>query len=567
MCLTGRFTAIQKAILQFVESGSGGRRRIFEKNDPPKVFLLIALLLLTCYFSPLVSAQNISPETRINPDTKFTTDTLPSSKDLLFLGFGELTMHILDVSGNVAAFESNNPSLMDGVSTNYRTSLFANGNVNQKFYINGIGILDSRIDDEYINPDPSMFRLKMSIESTEPLWDTWRFSGEGIYDPNRQWEYENLDMRLLTQPQIPARAELMARLESDKYGYVEGGSLRPSFTNAKFSLYQRSLFGIYSNLQAKPVGVEAVAGKLEGKSYREGDVVGIRADGTSGPFDLANAPVTRGSEEVKIEARDRFNQTTVKSSRVLIRDQDYTIDYDRGRILLYQPVASETIATDPVYIVITYDYQRLENDEILGSRLKLMPDESAEVSASYLHRYIDVRATGGGVDEPENLLAGDATFSMEDYGSGYMEIAGAENPDSDDTYAALRAGLTINAINDLDLKADYQRIEDKFRSFGNSDLEPTKNQQRLHLTSNYHLDEKRQLLASFQNIRGLEANGQHNPYPGKRDEKIYTLGYREKSSTALGFGLNLEQRDIENLDDPLNEDSRQRRLIADLGGE
>ena len=84
-------------------------------------------------------------------------------------------------------------------------SLFANGNLNKYFVINGATVIDSRIDDEYQTADPSVFRLKMSLESSEPLWDNWRFTGETVYDPNRQWEYGNLDLRLLTQPQDNSR--------------------------------------------------------------------------------------------------------------------------------------------------------------------------------------------------------------------------------------------------------------------------------------------------------------------------------------------------------------------------
>jgi hypothetical protein len=265
-------------------------------------------------------------------------------QDLFLLGFGELTMHVLDVSGNTDAFERSNPTLKKDFSTNYRLSLLANGNAISDFFVNGAVIVDSRIGDEYRTIDPTVFRLKMSVESTEPLWDGWRFTGHGLYDPNRQWELENLDTRLLTQPQEPSKLELLMRLESDEYGVIEGGSLRPSFKGAKFSLHQRSLFGVYADLHTGQVGAEVVGGKLEGKSFREGTAVGIRADGTIGPYDLTHAPITRGSEEVKIEVRDRFNESTVLSTRTLVRDIDYNVDYLRGRVLLYRPVPSESIS-------------------------------------------------------------------------------------------------------------------------------------------------------------------------------------------------------------------------------
>ncbi|MCP4706507.1 MAG: hypothetical protein GY865_18060, partial [candidate division Zixibacteria bacterium] len=57
--------------------------------------------------------------------------------DLFLIGFGEVTFHSLSVDGNVGAFEASNPWLKEGFSGNYRTSLFANGNLSRKLFING----------------------------------------------------------------------------------------------------------------------------------------------------------------------------------------------------------------------------------------------------------------------------------------------------------------------------------------------------------------------------------------------------------------------------------------------
>jgi len=486
--------------------------------------------------------------------------------DLFLIGFGELIFHSLSVSGNVSAFESGNPWLKDGFSSNYRMSLFSNGNLSRKLFVNGTAIIDSRVDDEYRTVDPSIFRLKMSVKSTEPLWDDWRFTGEGMYDPQRRWEIGNLDTRLLTQPQEPARLELLARLESDKYGYIEGGSLRPSFENSSFSLHRRSLFGVFADMNHGKIGFEAVGGKLEGKSFREGTSVGIRANGTTGPYDLSHAPITRGSEEVKIEVRDRFDSSTVISTKMLLSDIDYNIDYLRGRIILNEPVASETIASDPVFIVITYDYQREENDELAGGRFSLRPNDEFEGGLSWLHRFRDNKAIGAGEDEPDDLGTVDVTFDIDKVGSGYLEFAGSESDDLSGSNQAFRAGVISQVSEKLSVSADFQKVDDQFISFTNSDLNPAKNQQRLNLGGTYDLNEKQSFSLSYGNILGLEAGGQYNPYPGRRDENKYILGYRNRLSKAFRFGLMLEQRDVKNKDNPLNEDNHQRRVVVDLNG-
>ncbi len=495
-------------------------------------------------------------------------DSSDQSRDLLLLGFGEITMHYLDVNGNADAFEASNPDFEKDFTSHYRLSLFANGNTTSDFTINGAVIVDSRIADEYRTHDPSVFRLRMSVETTEPLWDGWRFTGNSVYDPNRQWELENLDTRLLTTPQEPARMELLMRLASDKYGVIEGGSLRSSFKDAKFTLHERSLFGVYADLHSEKqdIGIEAVGGKLEGKAFREGDTFGIRADGTTGPYDLDNAPVTRGSETVKIEVRDRFDETTVLSSETLLRDRDYTPDYLQGRILLHQPVVSENATGDPVYIVITYDYLRENNDEILGGRANIQPVEGVKVSGTYMKRYLDDQASGIGEDEPENLLAADASIKIKEHTTAYLEAAGSETPNIDDSYSAVRAGVETEAITDLKLTADFQRIEDKFRSFTNSDLNPNKNQQRFKVGGQFDLTDKQTATASFASLRGLEKNGEFNTYDGLLNQDILNLGYNYDMKEEFGFGVGYERRDKKDRDNVAHEKNNQNRFIGKVDG-
>jgi len=486
--------------------------------------------------------------------------------DLMLIGFGEYSLHALDVDGNVTAFENANPWLKDEWASNYRASLLADGNLSHKFYINAAVILDSRIEDEYRTNDPSLFRLRMSLKSTEMLWDGWRFTGEGVYDPQRQWEYGNLDTRLLVQPQTEAQVEMYARLESDRNGFIEGGTLRPHFQNTKFTIDRRSLFGAYANLHAGPAGVEAVAGKLEGKTFREGDVIGFRADGTSGPYDLSHAPVTRNSETVKIEVRDRFDETTVLSSETLRRDIDYDIGYEEGRILLYQPVASETASSDPVYIVITYDYQREADDDLYGGHFRAMPADSVQAGFSVLHRHIDDGASGSGIDEPEDLIGADFSFDNEGYGNGYFEYAGSDNPDEDDTYNAWRAGYSTRLADRLEIEGEFQRIEDDFKAFTYSDFDANKNQQRLKFGGAFDMTSSQNIYASYRNQRVIDAVGDYNASLGRLEENIYVFGYKNKFNDLFNLGLRVERRDIEDLDDALATDNRQDRAIADIYG-
>lgn len=491
-------------------------------------------------------------------------------QNLFLLGFGELTFQSFSIKGNRSAFEHGNTLYSNEVGgttyANYRASMFANGHVTHKLFLNGSAVVDSRIDDEYRTADPSLFRLRMSLNSTEPIWDGWRFTGYGTYDPNRQWELGNLDSRLLTQPQKPLQTELYARLQSEDNGYVEAGSLHPSFRQSQFTLKNRAVFGAFADLNTDLIGVEAVAGKLEGKRFREGSSIGIPADGTAGQYMLTYVPVVRGSESVKIETRDRFNTTTILETKILKRDVDYSVDYERGRIILNEPVSSSTLSDDPNFIVITYGFERTQNDDILGARGRVMPTETSQFGATLLHRNVDDGAVSTILD-PDNIFAADGSFQTTNGRlSGSGEAAGSEVEAIDNIPSALRTNLTGRPTDDLTLRGNFLRLEDDYLAFNNGDLNSNKNQQRFDFDGDYNLTERQGLNAGFSNYRGLEENGAFNTYPGLRTENVYRAGYRNRFSYGLNLGARIEDRKVYDRSDNDTEDNEQFRAILDLGG-
>jgi hypothetical protein len=192
------------------------------------------------------------------------------------------------------------------------------------------------------------------------------------------------------------------------------------------------------------------------------------------------------------------------------------------------------------------------------------PTGEVEAGVSMLHRFIDPAATGTGEAEPQNLVAGDMSFAKDKLGNGYFEIAGSDNPDTSKEYMAVRAGFNAELTDAWKLSSDFQRIDDQFRSFTNSDLNPNKNQQRLSAATSYALSESRQVSASVADLRGLDSNGTFNTYNGLRDEMIYSLGYKDRLAPGVTFGLRLERRDVKDRDNSSNENNRRQRAIVDL---
>ncbi len=79
------------------------------------------------------------------------------------------------------------------------------------------------------------------------------------------------------------------------------------------------------------------------------------ANGTSGPFAVANANGVQNSERVEVLVRDRNQRGLIRSATTLVRFVDYTFEPFSGRILLTQPLASLTPAGDPNSLRITYE--------------------------------------------------------------------------------------------------------------------------------------------------------------------------------------------------------------------
>jgi hypothetical protein len=83
----------------------------------------------------------------------------------------------------------------------------------------------------------------------------------------------------------------------------------------------------------------------------------IPADGTSGFYYLAQAPVVENSERVIVETRDRFQSEKVLEARVMMRRRDYVINPYDGSILFMEPVPVTDRDLNPNTVVVTYETQ------------------------------------------------------------------------------------------------------------------------------------------------------------------------------------------------------------------
>ena len=142
----------------------------------------------------------------------------------------------------------------------------------------------------------------------------------------------------------PAESRLRVELRHEHVGRVGLGTWRAVQQEGEVGRYHRPLFGPYAELAAPvgPVrlGLKAWAGGLADPvrgiatrpAYEE-----LRATGGS-LYYLGTAPVTEGSELVRVEVRDGLTGLPL-AERHLVRGVDYEIDFLAGRILLAHPLS------------------------------------------------------------------------------------------------------------------------------------------------------------------------------------------------------------------------------------
>ncbi len=119
----------------------------------------------------------------------------------------------------------------------------------------------------------------------------------------------------------------------------------------KLTNYTRSLTGLKEHYENSRVSVNAFASRDTTAQVIEE----LRANGTSGPFQLSNAGALLNSETIEIVTRDR-NQPAMIITRVpMARFSDYEVEALTGRILFKAPIPSVDQNLNPNYVRVTYE--------------------------------------------------------------------------------------------------------------------------------------------------------------------------------------------------------------------
>ncbi len=237
-----------------------------------------------------------------------------------------------------------------------------------------------------------------------------------------------------TYDDAPTRGKFYLRLERDD-SHVMWGNFKTRITGSEFARHERGLYGanvLYRSEDATSFGERRVV--VNGFAAEPGTLPQrdeFRGTGGSSYF-LRRQDITIGSEQITLDIRDRVTGLS-KSRRVLRPEEDYTIDYIQGVIILRRPLGSNAaageivrdgqIGGDPVFLLAQYEYSPATGDfdtYSYGTRTQAWLTDNIRLGGS---AYID---DVSGKDQ--SLVEADATLRLTERSFVEAEVAASKGP-------------------------------------------------------------------------------------------------------------------------------------------
>ncbi|MEW6025671.1 MAG: PQQ-binding-like beta-propeller repeat protein [Planctomycetota bacterium] len=301
----------------------------------------------------------------IHPVDKPLDSFVPPLKDMTFVLLGEGEVSSIYANGSNA--DKQDKSVRDGNYLNGRLAYYLSGRIEDKFTV--VSSLDTR---------------RAQSQST----------GFRYLDPDKYYT-EYGDNSSVSYDAANAAGPFYLRIDSlpganlGKSSLLYG-SYQSGIDKTELTTYQRTLSGVKIDAAQVPVYEdERLKIKASGTVFAAQPVDAaqapahneFRATGAS-VYYLKNRDILQGSERIAVETRDRVTNLAF-STRQLLRDSDYEIDYSNGRIIFRAPpsmvdtsayiTSNNILGGNPVYVVVDYEYApagaRGINDGPYGGRL------------------------------------------------------------------------------------------------------------------------------------------------------------------------------------------------------
>jgi uncharacterized repeat protein (TIGR01451 family) len=292
--------------------------------------------------------------------------------------------------------------------------------------------------------------------------------------------------------------KLYLKIERENF-YALFGDFSTGLDSTELSRYQRRINGAKTEYWGQSIDVLAFASETRQAYVRDQ----IRGDGTAGLYRLGNSRIVPGSDDLRIEVRDRFRPEVVVEMRPLTPFLDYNLDPDAGTLWFKEPVRAQDENFNPVYIVVEYEVDNGIDDVSGGLRVVGRPLDRLQVAATAVHE---------GLGNGETMLAGvDARYTLDERNTLLAEYAATDSnlPGG----SASPAGAVANGDAWL-LRHEYRSekltLDNSIRmngeGFGLGQQSTTdESRRRISSTANYNLSEELRLRGEVARSELLDA--------------------------------------------------------------
>jgi hypothetical protein len=254
-----------------------------------------------------------------------------------------------------------------------------------------------------------------------------------------------------------SRSKLFAKLEQNE-SFVLIGDFNTNMTDNEFTAYNRTFNGLLGSYLYDNHEIQVFATATDRTMEQEE----IRGEGISGFYYLNHGSVTRFSEKIRIVTKDRYHPETVLETTNLTRFFDYEINYVDGTLMFKQPIASLDGAGNPIFIVVSYEFQGSNTRSWIGGfrhKSKLGPKGKINVGTTFL---TEERATANYM-----LYGVDATVPVNDKITIAAEVGQSRNPndfvDSVAVGTAIKTEIQVNNMYPgLNFKGYIRNVGDDF---------------------------------------------------------------------------------------------------------
>jgi len=253
-----------------------------------------------------------------------------------------------------------------------------------------------------------------------------------------------------------SRSKLYAKLEQDE-SFLLFGDFNTNMVDNEFTAYNRTFNGLMGKYLHKGHQLQTFITATDRSMEQEE----IRGEGISGFYYLGNGSLTRFSDKIRIVTKDRYHPETVLETRNLTRFFDYDINYVDGTLMFKQPVAALDGAGNPIYIIISYEFQGANSRSWIGGmRHKSQFGEAGKykIGTTFI---AEERAAANYM-----LYGVDAQAPITDKISVAAELAQSRTPETFggdvNVGGAVRTEVSFNPTTDINMKGYVRAVGDEF---------------------------------------------------------------------------------------------------------